>query len=241
VTALREHLNLFALALHRATLLRLGAQAEGDERSLRASDAHLPGAGWIVGLAGCMAFALVGVLLRGSGWAAGVAAVAATMVTVALTGGRSEAALFRAVERLQGVAAPGQSGMGTVALMLVVAGKLGLLAVVASLSQTAVLATLFAAQVTSRLAPLLLARSLAGDVSPRAVRVGALWCAVPLALLVPLAGVLALVLAALGATLACYGMWRLARRQAQPLDRDLLASAQQVCELAFCVGVAIAL
>lgn len=241
MTALREHLNLFALALHRATVLRVRAQPEDDEDSLRASDAHLPGAGWIIGMAGCLAFALFGVLMRASGWGAGVAAVAATMATATLTRARGETALFRTAERLQAGSAPGASGMGTLVLILVTAAKLGLLAAVASLSQPAVLATIFAAQVTSRLAPLLLARSLAGDVSPRAVRVGALWCAVPLALLVPLAGVLALVLAALGATLACYGMWRLARRQAQPLDRDLLASAQQVCELAFCVGVAIGL
>jgi adenosylcobinamide-GDP ribazoletransferase len=241
VTALREHLNLFALALHRATGLRVGAGPQGDEESLRASDAHLPGAGWIVGIAGGLAFALVGVLLRGSGWGPGVAAVAATMVTATLTRGRGETALFRTMERLQAAGAPGQSGMGALVLMLVLAGKLGLLAAVASLSEPAVLATIFAAQVTSRLAPLLLARSLDGDVLPRAVQVGALWCALPLALLVPLAGVASVALGALAATLACYALWRLARRQAEPADRDLLASAQQVCELAFCFGVAIGL
>jgi adenosylcobinamide-GDP ribazoletransferase len=104
-----------------------------------------------------------------------------------------------------------------------------------------VIAALFAGQVVSRLAPLLLARSLHGDVPARSVQVGALWCALPLLLLLAAAGVGALALAVVAATLACYGLWRLGRRQASPVDRDFLAAAQQVCEVAFYLGAAVGL
>lgn len=241
MTALREHLNLFTLALHRATVLRVGAAPDADDEAVRASDAHLPGAGWVIGMAACIAFALIGLALRASPWGAAVAAVAAMIVTALLTSGRGETGLFRTAERRQGVAAPGTSGAGALALWLLLAAKLVLLATLASLSESAVLAALFAAQVVSRLAPLLLARSLHGDVPPRAIQVGAAWCVVPLVLLFAGGSVGAVLLAVVASTLACYGMWRLARRQAEPGDRDPLAATQLACEVAFYLGAAIGL
>ena len=241
MTALREHLNLLALALHRATVLRGGSVPPADEESLRASDAHLPGAGWVVGLAACLVFALVGLALRGSPWGAAVAAVAALAATAALTSARGETGVFQTAERLQELAAPGTSGVGALALWLVLAAKLATLATLASLSESGVMAALFAAPVVSRLAPLLLARSLQGDVPARAIQVGAAWCAAPLLLLFAGAGAVALVLAVVAATLACYGMWRLARGQATPGDRDALAASQLACEVAFYLGAAIGL
>ena len=235
MTALREHLNLFALALQRATVLRIGAAPE-DEEAVRASDAHLPGAGWVVGMAACLLFALAGLALRSSPWGAAVAAVAAMTGTAALTRGRAEAGLFRMAERMQAGA-----GTGTLALWLLLAAKLALLATLATLSETAVVAALFAAQVVSRLAPLLLARSLQDGVPPRAVQVGVAWCIVPLLLLLAGAGAVALGLAVVAAVAACYGMWRLAHRQQEPGDPDVLAAAQLACELAFYLGVAIGL
>ena len=235
MTAWREHLDLFALALRRATVLRLPADSEADEASLRASEAHLPGTGWIVGIAAAMAFALLGVLLRASPWGAALAAIGATAVTAGLTQGKGETALFRSAERLQ----PG--GAGTLVLVLLLAAKFGLLAAIASLSEPGVLAVLFAAHVVSRLAPLLLARSLDGDVPGRSVQIGAAWCLVPLAVLALVAGPGALAVGVVAATLACYGLWRLAHRQGGRADRDLLAAAQPVCEVAFYLGAAIGL
>ena len=241
MTLLREHLDLFVLALHRATVLRVGGTAPAGEEAERASDAHLPGAGWVVGIVACLAFALPGLALRGSPAGAAVAAVVATIAMVLLTRGRGETALFRTAERLQPGTEPGPSGAGTLALVLLVAARLALLTVLATLSETAVIASLFAAQVVSRLAPLLLARSLQGEVRPRAVQVGAAWCLLPLLLLLAADGPVALVLAVLAATLACYGLWRLARGQPQPADRDWPASAQPVCEVAFYLGAALGL
>jgi len=70
---------------------------------------------------------------------------------------------------------------------------------------------------------------------------GALWCLPPLLLLWPAASLGALVLAVVTAMLACYGVWLLARRQADGPDRDLLAAAQQASEVAFYLGAAIGL
>lgn len=242
---LRASLDLFArnfaLAVQRVTVLRSATPGADDPEALRASDAHLPGAGWIVGIAACLAFALMGVVLRGSPFNNLVAAVAATALAAALTRGRGETALFRAVEGVQGLAAPGHSGAGTLVLIFLLAAKFSVLAALGSLSEAGVIATLFAAHAVSRLAPLLLARSLDGDVAPRSVQFAGLWCLLPLLLMVPAAGVASLLVAVVAAALACYGMWRLARRQAEPADRDLLAGTQQVCEVAFYLGAALAL
>lgn len=242
---LRASLDLFArnfaLAVQRVTVLRSATPGADDPEARRASDAHLPGAGWIVGIAACLAFALLGVVLRGSPFNNLVAAVVATALAAALTRGRGETGLFRAVEGMQGLAAPGRSGAGTLVLVFLLAAKFSVLAALGSLSEAGVIATLFAAHAVSRLAPLLLARSLDGDVAPRSVQFAALWCLLPLLLMVPAAGVASLLVAVGAAALACYGMWRLARRQAEPADRDLLAGTQQVCEVAFYLGAALAL
>lgn len=243
MAAWRQQLDLFALALRRATVLQLPATdaAEADAPTLHASDAHLPGAGWIVGIAAGLAFALLGLLLRSSPWGAAVAALAATTVAVAVTRGSGETALYRTAERLHAPGAAGHSGSGSLVLVLLMAGRFFLLATIASLSAPAVITVLFAAHVVSRLAPLLLARSLDGDLPPRSVQIGAAWCLVPLAVLALVAGLGALAIAVIAATLACYGLWRLARRQAGPADRDLLAAAQPLCEVAFYLGAAIGL
>ena len=112
MAAWREQLDLFALALRRATVLELPAAAEADAETLHASDAHLPGAGWIVGIAAGLSFALLGLLLRSSPWGAAVAALAATTVAVALTRGSGETALYRTAERLHAPGAAGRSGSG---------------------------------------------------------------------------------------------------------------------------------
>ena len=239
VTALRAHLDLFARrftqALRQATRLRLPATDDGDDEP-GASDAHLPGAGWVLGLAAAFSFALVALALRGSPWQGAAAAVLATMAVAALTGARPESALLRAAEALHG---PETRGAGTVALVLLLAAKFALLAALASLTEPGVVAALFAGHVLARLAPLLLARSLDGVTPARAVHVGLLWCLVPLALLAAAAGLPALLLALVAATAASYGLWRLARGRPEAEHADLLAATVVVCEVAFYAGAAI--
>jgi hypothetical protein len=55
----------------------------------RASAAHYPAVGWLVGFAGCAAFALVGLALPPSPFATLAAAAASTAVTVLLRGPRT--------------------------------------------------------------------------------------------------------------------------------------------------------
>jgi adenosylcobinamide-GDP ribazoletransferase len=240
VAEFRDRLDLFArrfaLALQHATRVRVGGalapDPEPDADAIRASGAHLPGAGWVVGIAACLSFALTALALRGTPWNAAVAAVASTMVTVALTGGRHESALFGIAERAQ----PG-SGAGVLTLVLVLAAKLALLAAIASVSEAGIMAALLAGHVVSRVAPLALARGLGGRGEPGALSVAALWCAIPLALMLLADGVAFTLLPVLLAGLACYGMLLWSRRRAH--DAGDLAAVQQVCELAFYLGAAI--
>jgi adenosylcobinamide-GDP ribazoletransferase len=124
-----------------------------------------------------------------------------------------------------------------VTLVLVLAGKLALLAAIASVSEAGIMAALLAGHVVSRVAPLALARGLGGRADPGALSVAALWCAIPLALMLLADGVAFTLLPVLLAGLACYGMLLWCRRRAH--DAGDLAAVQQVCELAFYLGAAI--
>ncbi len=239
---MRDTLNLFArqfsLALHNATRVRLGGPLappeDADPDALRASDAHLPGTGWIVGIAACLVFALVGLLLRASPWGAAAAAVVSTMLTVVITGARHESAAFRAAERL----GSGQ-GFGVLAVVLLLAAKIVLLAAIASVSEAGVLAALFAAHVTSRFAPVVASRWLGDRQDVRALRIGALWCVLPLALMFPASGWAFPLLAVLLAASACYALLRLWERRLGPGAQEDASALQQVWEVAFYLGAAI--
>ena len=239
---LRDSLNLFArqfaLALHHSTRVRLGgslaAPDDADADAVRASDAHLPGAGWVVGVAACLAFALVGLLLRASPWGAASAAVVSTMLTVVMTGARHESAAFRAAEKL----GPGQ-GFGTLAVVLLLLAKVVLLATVASVSEAGVLAALFAGHVTSRFAPVIASRWLGDRHDVRALRIGALWCVAPLLLMFPASGWAFPLLALLLAATACYALLRVWEARMGAGAQDDSGALQQVWEVAFYLGAAI--
>lgn len=240
VAAMRAHLDLFGrrlvAALQQGTRLRVADAPAAEGEEALASQAHLPAVGWVLGIAACLAFALVALLLRGSVWQAAAAAVAATMAVAALTGARQESALLRTVDAVQ---AGGASGTGTVALVLLLSAKFALLAALASRTEPGVIATLFAAHAVAQLAPLLLGRSLGTGTPARAVHIGALWCLPPLLLLAAAAGVASLLLALAATTLACYGMWRLARGRPAGEHADLLGTTALAGEVAFYFGAAI--
>jgi adenosylcobinamide-GDP ribazoletransferase len=249
VAALRNTLNLFArqfvLALSQSTHVRLGGAlappSDADAAAVRASDAHVPGAGWVVGIAACVSFALIALVLRGSVWGPGVAAVLSTMVTVAMTGARYESALFRAAEQLE-ARLPGAatgSGFGTIALVLVLLAKISLLGAIASVSEAGVLAALLAGHVASRFAPLMAMYWLGTGTEARSLRVGALWCAIPLLLMAAAGGALFLGLALLVAALAGYAVLRWWKKRAGNAVPEDFAALQQVCEVAFYLGAAI--
>jgi adenosylcobinamide-GDP ribazoletransferase len=248
VIALRDNLNLFArrfaLALQNSTRVRLAGPlappADADAVALRASDAHLPGAGWVVGMAACLSFALVGLFLRGTAWGGAVAAVVATMVTALLTGARHESSLLRAADRLEArvEGATGPRALGVIALVLVLWGKLALLAALASWSEAGVIAALFAGHVVSRAALPLLTGHLG---ERRVLGIAALWCAIPLLLMLAADGAAFLLVAVAAAALAGYAMRRFTGNKPGGADADDVAATQQVCELAFYLGAAIAI
>ena len=232
-----------ALALHRFTRVRLrgvsaGPAAALDEEQVGAS--ALPGVGWVVGMAACLSFAIVSVALRASSWNPAVAAIASTAVTVLLTGALHEIAFARTVDRIASPAASPHAA--TLALVLLLAGKLALLGLLATASAVALMATLFAAHVISRYAPLLVADWLrAGTRLDRgALRRSALWCVVPLLLMVLAGGVAAMVLALIAGALGTALLLRLGGDTLRDFDDDALGAVQQVCELAFYAGAALA-
>lgn len=236
-------LNLFArrfvLALQSSTRVRAGGALASDAAPAgdlaQASNAHLPGVGWLAGIAACLVFALVSLLLRNNAWDPFVAAVASTLVTVVLTGALHESALFRFADRLGGSG----NGHGTLAMVLLLAAKLGLLAALASDSESAVIAALFAAHVVSRFALVVTHWAGSPEGDTRSLRVGALWCIVPLALMVPAGGVAFLALPLLASALAGFGILRFCRNHPDSAA-ERPGVVQQVCEVAFYLGAALA-
>jgi adenosylcobinamide-GDP ribazoletransferase len=245
VTALRHSFEVFTrdlmLSLRRFTRLRPRVQ-DGGAADASAALAHVPAVGWLVGMAACLVFALLSVLLRGNPWSPAVAAVFSTLATVLLTGALHEGALFRTADRLDAAVpevSPG-SALGVIASLLLIAGKLALIAALAAASEAAVMAALFAAHVTSRYLPLVVAHWLApGTVERRALGLSALWCLAPLLLMVAVRGPAFPGLALLLAVLAAFVMLQILRRRASGFDDGVLGAVQQVCEAAFYLGAAV--
>lgn len=231
---------------------------------LRASSAHFPGIGWLVGLVACASFALLGLLLHGSPLTPVVAAIGCTAATVLLTGAFHEDGLADVADGLGGsaerdraLAIMKDSRLGTygvLALVLALSMKVSLLAVLAGQSEAGVLLALFTAHTVSRFAPLLIVRRLAyvGDaqaskskpladrVDRRELSIAAAWCAVPLLAAGLLRGPAFVIVPLLLVALAWWGMRRLLERRLQGFTGDCLGATQQVCEIAFYLGAAIA-
>lgn len=244
MTPLRETLNLFArrfvLALQTSTRVRatgpLAPPAAPEADLLQASTAHVPGAGWLVGIAAFLVFALVSLALRGNPWGPAAAAVACTMATVLLTGALYERALFRTADSLDGRSA----GTGVLALGLVLPAKFALLAALAAASEPAVMAALFAGHVVSRFALVVTHWAGSTDTDTRSLRVGALWCVVPLLLMVPAGGVTFLLLPLAFGSLAAFAVLRFLRSRPDAPAAERPGVVQQVAEVAFYFGAAMA-
>ncbi|MDB5874062.1 MAG: adenosylcobinamide-GDP ribazoletransferase [Ramlibacter sp.] len=229
----------------------------------RASAAHFPGVGWLVGIVACAAFALVGLALPGNPFAPLVAAVACTAATVLLTGGFHESGLARAADGL-GTDVPAARALeimkdshigsfGAIALTLGLLAKVSLLAVLAARSPSAVLVGLLAAHVISRFWPLLLVRAMPylGDARTRvngplnasidsgALGIAAAWSLAALAIAVLAQGLAFAILGVLFSGLALMWMRRLFSQRLQGFTDECLGATQQACEIAFYLGAAI--
>jgi adenosylcobinamide-GDP ribazoletransferase len=238
---------------------------------LRASAAHFPGVGWLVGaLVAGFTWGLLH-LLPASPFAPLVAAVLGTGLGVLITGAFHEDGLADVADGLGGTQNRERAldimkdsrvgAFGAIAVVLVLLTKVALLALLGSLpsvdSYLLLCVALFTAQVVSRTWPLLIIRllphvgdtaaskskPLADQISLASLGVAFLWCFSALALVQTAwlaINVVAFCTALLASGIAFVVMWRWFARRLQGFTGDCLGATQQVCELAFYLGLALA-
>lgn len=247
---------------------------------LRASAAHFPGIGWLVGAVAAGAYVLLLTLLPPVPFAPLVAAALSTVVTVLLTGGFHEDGLADVTDGLGGSSDRHRAleimkdsrvgAFGAMALVLALVCKVALLALLGSAEGMAsgeetppdapfngwlVAVALFTAHVVSRTLPLLMIRvlphvgdaagskskPLADQITLASLGVAFIWSISALALASYALPAMTLIVACSVSMIALLWMGRLFTRRLQGFTGDCLGATQQVCEIAFYLGLAIAL
>ncbi|TWO68264.1 adenosylcobinamide-GDP ribazoletransferase [Caenimonas sedimenti] len=263
--SLSQFLRHYLVALQYFTRLPVtGSIAQWTDfrpEMLRASAVHFPGVGLVVGFVACFAFAVVSLGLPTRPLNLLAAAFACTIATALLTGAFHEDGLADLADGLGGSADRERAleimkdsrigSFGAMALVLTLGLKLSLIGVIASESAGGVMAALLAAHVVSRYWPLFIIHTLpyAGDaehskskplaerIERRSLVLAGLWCVLPLLLLGVAGGWISLLLALVASALAWYAMRQLLQRRLQGFTGDGLGATQQVCEVAFYLGV----
>lgn len=235
---------------------------------LRASSAHFPGVGWLVAAVAVGVYAALHWALGAppsTAFAPWVAAVFSTIATVLVTGGFHEDGLADVADGLGGshqreraleIMKDSRIGaFGAMALVLALLAKVSLLALLGAHSLTAALCALVGGHVLSRFWPLCLVRALAhvGDtatskskpladqISGGALGAAGLWCFMPLALVWQAQSAIFLIAAVLCSALGAAHMARRFARRLQGFTGDCLGAVQQVSEVGFYLGAALAL
>ena len=234
---------------------------------LRASAAHFPAIGWVIGGSAAAAAALVMVALQGAGHsvlASGlVAAALSTVLSAALTGAFHEDGLADVADGLGGSQDRARAleimkdsrvgAFGALALALALALKLALLGLLAERGVGPLAMAMTVAHVLSRFAPLWLVRwlphvgdterskskPLADQIGRAALAVAFLWCIPAIALVFGCYGAIGIAAIFLAWALALGLMWRWFRRRLQGFTGDCLGATQQVCELALYLVLAL--
>lgn len=235
---------------------RLAAWVGWSPELQRASAAHLPGVGWLVGLIAAVVVLACNCVLPAPAMLPWVAAVLSTAATLAITGGFHEDGMADVADGLGGhlpaeraleVMKDSRLGAyGVMALCMGLLAKVVFVALLLSIDVAAGALLLCVVHVLSRGAPLMLMRALphvskpatsktlhiAGQpLSWAGVLTGGLWCVPALVLVYVYLGwsmVLALLLMAVAVT--TYMGWRFYRRLGG-MTGDCLGATQQVCEL----------
>ena len=264
-----QFLRHFLLALQFFTRIpvtgRLADWVGFSPAMLRASAAHFPGVGWVVGGLTAAVFWALLLALPSVPAAPWVAAVASTVFGVLLTGAFHEDGLADLADGLGGsmdrtraleIMKDSRIGSyGAIALVLAVLAKVGLLALLAQVDAWLAVVALFAAHVTSRTVPLFVIRTLAhvGDtpqskskplaesIGNAGLAAGLLWWALAMALVVWLLPTAPWAQAVLGALIGLGWMWRLLHRRLQGFTGDGLGATQQVSEVLFYLGLALSI
>jgi adenosylcobinamide-GDP ribazoletransferase len=246
---------------------------------LRASAAHFPGVGWLVGAVAAGVYALLTALLPLTVFTPLVAAALSTVATVLLTGAFHEDGLADLCDGLGGSSDAPRAleimkdsrigAFGALALVLALGCKLALIALLGSVDAGLpameeadfapeawlVPAALFAGHVVSRGLPLLLIRvlphvgdsatskskPLADQISLSSLGVAFSWCFMALALVSYALNATALIAALSFSVIALLWMGRLFTRRLGGFTGDCLGATQQVCEIAFYLGLAVGL
>lgn len=232
---------------------------------LRASAAHFPGVGWLVGALAALGFGLLLLLLPDVEGAPLVAAVLSTVLTVLLTGAFHEDGLSDVADGLGGspdrqraldIMKDSRVGaFGVLALVLALLAKVSLLALLGGISLEVACAGIFSAHVFSRTLPLLLIRvlphvgddartkskPLADQISVASLLAAFLWLFLALALVEWAVDGINLIAPMAASVLALVWMGHLFARRLQGFTGDCLGATQQVCEVAFYLGLALSL
>ena len=259
----------FLLALQFFTRIpvtgRLAAWVGFSPQMLRAAAAHFPGIGYIVAAAACAVVAVLWHLLPTGGHTPLLLAALSTVATVLLTGGFHEDGMADVADGLGGsldreraldIMKDSRVGaFGAMALALTLLAKVTALAVLGDAGLPPLLWALLGAHVLSRLLAMALpawmphvgdtARSkskpLADQISRRSLCFATLWCVPALAACTWWQGLAFTAGACLASLLAAAWMVRMFKRRLQGFTGDCQGATQQVCEIAFYLGAAIAL
>ncbi len=263
--ALRHYLLALQFFTRIPVTGRLAAWVGFSPDMLRASSAHFPGVGWAVAACACSVYALLYYGLGAAPATPWVAAALSTASTVMLTGGFHEDGLADVADGLGGsqereraldIMKDSRIGaFGAMALVLVLLTKIALLALLGQRGLSPALAALVGAHVASRFFPLLLVRvlthvgdsarskskPLADQIAPAQLAAAAAWCAIPLVVIALGEGALFVLIAVLlgGASTALLARWFFKRLQG--FTGDCLGAVQQITEIAFYLGAALAL
>lgn len=259
----------FLLALQYFTRIplhgRIAAWVGFSPAMQRASLAYFPGVGWVIGGIAGSSFYLLAMALPSASAAPWVAVALSTVLTVLLTGALHEDGLADLADGLGGTVSRERAleimkdsrigSYGTTALVLGLSVKMALVTLLGQVDVGLAAWALFAAHVSSRLMPLFLvallpnvgadatskSRPLTRSIGMPALCVALFWTA--LALLCTQAGLPGFfwIWAVGGCALACLTMWRLLGRRLQGYTGDALGATQQVCELAFYLGLLLGL
>jgi adenosylcobinamide-GDP ribazoletransferase len=244
---------------------RLAAWVGYSPAMLRASAAHFPGIGWLAALLSTAVYAALHWALAPNPLGPAVGAVFCTIATVLMTGGFHEDGLADVADGLGGsydreraldIMKDSRIGaFGAMALVLALLAKLSLLALLGAHSLLAAVAALVGAHVLSRFWPLLIVRSLphvgdtarskskplADQISGPALVAAVIWCFVPLALVWQAQAAIFLIASVLASAFAAAWMARWFARRLQGFTGDCLGATQQVSEIGFYLGAALAL
>ena len=230
----------------------------------RASMGHFPGVGLLVGSVAAGVFALSANLLGSGTTSLLVAAVLCTGATAWLTGALHEDGLADVADGLAGGHKPAQAlaimkdsrigAAGAVALLLVLQAKVALLALLGGHSVATAAVALLGAHGLSRVGPVLLmhllpyvsasdtakSQGIAGASRRHTLWTALVWAALPALGVAWYGGLVFLALACLAAAGAWLVLWRLFARRLQGYTGDCLGATQQICEIAFYLGAAVA-